>query len=130
MKSLFRFLGLMLFLSGWAVVALCVHVVRIPDPANGQLSKLIIVPKNRLGPQDTYVDARSWTMADVKAHPLLVLRVLESGKADEFKFLADPKDKKDVETQLTDTLSGTQAADNPGSNSAVRRSVRSAGFSH
>ena len=111
----------MLFISGWGVVALCVHVVRIPDPANAQQSKLVIVPKNRLGPDDTYVDARTWTIADVKTHPLIVLRVLEAGKADEFKFLADPKSSKDVETQLTDALS-----DSP---TATRTSVHSAGFS-
>lgn len=121
MKSFIRFLGLMLFISGWGVVALCVHVVRIPDPANAQQSKLVIVPKNRLGPDDTYVDARTWTIADVKTHPLIVLRVLEAGKADEFKFLADPKSSKDVETQLTDALS-----DSP---TATRTSVHSAGFS-
>lgn len=126
MKSLARFLSLMLFLSGWAVVALCVHVVRIPDPANAQQSKLVIVPKNRLGADDTYVDARTWTITDVKAHPVLILRILESGKADEFKFLADPKDTKDVETQLTDALSDTNAA----SSSATRNPLRPAGFSH
>ena len=130
MKSIIRFLGVALCLSGWAVAAFCLHVVRVPDPANAQQSKLIVVPKNRLNLDDTYVDARSWTIADAKDHPLLVLRLLRAGKADELKFLADPKNNKDVETQLTDALSETQAGATTTTSTATRNSVRPAGFSH
>jgi hypothetical protein len=44
-------------------------------------------------------------MTDVASHPLVVLRLLRAGKADDLKFLADPKSKKDVEGQLLDVLS-------------------------
>jgi hypothetical protein len=105
-KSIIRLLGLIVCLSGWIVVAFCVHVVRVPDPANGQQSKLLVVPKYRLGLDETYVDARSWTAADVKEHGALILRLLRADKADELKYLTDPKSKLDTETQLTDELSG------------------------
>lgn len=110
MKSFFRFLGLIVCLSGWIVAAFCLHVVRVPDPGDAQQSKLIVVPKNRLNLDDTYVDARHWTVADVKDHSLLVLRLLRADKADDLKFLGDPKSSKDIETQLTDDLSDTAAA--------------------
>jgi hypothetical protein len=129
-KSFIRFLGLVLCLSGWAVAALCLHVIRIPDPANAQQSKLIVVPKNRLNVDDTYVDARAWTMADVKTHPLLVLRLMKLGKADDLKFLADPKNNKDIETQLTDALSDSADGGNVNSSTTSRTSIRPAGFSH
>jgi len=121
---------LIVCLSGWAVAALALYVVRIPDPGNPQQSRLIVVPKNRLTIEDTYIDARTWTMGDVPNHPLVVLRLLRAGKADELKFLADPKSGKDIETQLTDVLSGSRAATNPSSFISNRSSLRSAGFGH
>ena len=125
-KSLARFLGVLVMLSGWAVAALSVHVVRTPDPNNPRESKLVVVPKNRLNVNDTYVDAREWTMSDIPTHGLLVLRVLQTGKADDFKYLADPKSKEDIETQLTDALAGTKLP----TTTPTRTSVRPAGFWH
>lgn len=107
MKSIFRFVCLVVTLSGWFVAALSLYVVRVPDPGNPQQSKLIIVPKNRLSMDETYVDARDWTMSDVSSHPFVVLRLLRAGKADEFKYLGDPKSKKDIETQLLDAVSNS-----------------------
>jgi hypothetical protein len=103
-KSLIRYVCFALMLSGWIVAALCIHIVRTPDPNNPRDSKIVVVPKNRLGVHDEYVDARTWTMADVPDHATVVLRMLEAGKADELKFLADPKSNQDVETQLTDAI--------------------------
>lgn len=57
MKSIFRLLCLLLMLSGWVVAGLSIYVIRTPDPNNPQASKLIVVPKNRLDFNDTYVDA-------------------------------------------------------------------------
>lgn len=116
MRSLIRFLSLLLIVSGWTLAALCLYVVRTPDPGNPQQSQFVVIPKNRLGFDDTYVDARTWTMSDVRDHGWLILRVLQTGKADEFKYLADPKSKEDIQTQLTDALSDTTA---PSSRSAT-----------
>jgi len=129
LKSLINLIGVVLCLGGWAVAALCVHIVRVPDAGNPQESKLVIVPKNRLGLEDTYVDARGWTIESVKAHPLLVLRLLRSGKADELRFLADPRSSRDIETQLTDYLSDMQAGETANSYTTSQTSIRSAGFS-
>ena len=110
MKSIIRFLSVLLILAGWGLASLALHVVRTPDPSNAQQSKLVVIPKNQLGLDDTYVDARRWTMSDVRDHGMLMLRVLQTSKADEFKFLADPKSKDDIATQLTDALSDPKAA--------------------
>lgn len=106
MKSLFRLIGLALTLSGWGVAALCLHVVRMPNPANPQESKLLVLPKVRVGISDTYVDARQWTLADIPNHPELIQRVLDAGKADDFKYLADPHSGETIQTQLSDALTG------------------------
>jgi hypothetical protein len=85
MKTLFRSVFLVLFLAGWGLAALSLHVVR------AQGDKIVLIPKDRLGIQDTYVDARSWTAQDVADHPALVKRILQSGKANVFTYVSgDP----------------------------------------
>jgi hypothetical protein len=108
-KLLIRFLSVLMIFGGWGLAALAVHVVRTPDPSNTQQSKLVIVPKNELDWHDTYVDARGWTMTDVAQHQMLMHRVVFAGKADEFKFLGDPKSKDDITTQLIDALTDSKA---------------------
>ena len=108
MKSIFRFICLVLMVSGWVVAALCLHVVRTPDPSDAHQSKLVVIPKQRLGIQDTYVDARDWTMADVPAHGSLILELINAQKADQLKFLADPNSKQSIEIQLVDVLTAAQ----------------------
>ena len=130
MKSIFRLVGLLVLLSGWGAAAMCVYIVRIPDAGNPQQSKLLIVPKNHLGPDGTYVDARTWTMADVKSHPLVIIRVLESGKADDFNFLTDPKDKRNAESQLSDAISDSPAVSAASAPLLSPRTSHSATFSH
>lgn len=108
MKSILRFICLVLMVSGWVVAALCLHVVRTPDPADAHQSKLVVIPKQRLGVADTYVDARDWTMADVPAHGPLILEMLNAQKGNELKFLSDPNSKQSVEIQLVDALTAAQ----------------------
>jgi hypothetical protein len=105
-KSLFRLIGLALMFSGWGVAALCLHVVRMPNPANPAESKLLVLPKVRVGISDTYVDARNWTLADVPNHPALFQRVIDAGKSDDFRYLADPHSGESVQTQLSNALPG------------------------
>jgi hypothetical protein len=102
-----RFLSVVLILGGWGIAALALHVVRTPDPSNPQESNLVVIPKNELDWKETYVDARGWTMADVSEHRMLMLRVLYTDKANEFKFLADPKSKDSIAEQLTAVLSNS-----------------------
>jgi hypothetical protein len=108
-KSIFRLIGLALTVSGWAVAALCLHVIRTPNPSDPSQSKLVVIPKARLGLTDTYVDARHWTLADVPDHKALIWRVLDAGQAEQLKYLTDPKSGSDVQTQLTDALTGDHA---------------------
>src|SRR5580693_2987340 len=110
MRTLARIICLALFFSGWALAALCLHVVRTPDPMDPSRSNLVVIPKTRLGIADTYVDARFWTSADVPQHASLIGRMIDAGKASELKYLANPKSKDDVQTQLTDMLAATRSA--------------------
>jgi hypothetical protein len=129
-KSIFRFICFLLMISGWAVAALSVYVIRTPDPTDPQKSKLIVVPKNRLDFNDTYVDARTWTIADVPTHPIIIMRVLETDKQDEMKYLADPKSNKDIRTQLNDALTNSQqpAPTTNTSPTTAHAAVKRAGF--
>jgi hypothetical protein len=83
-RSLFRLVFVTLLLSGWGLAALSLHVVRTP-------SQIGLIPKQRLGFTDTYVDARSWTLDDLSSHPALVRRVLEAHLSNLFAYLADPR---------------------------------------
>ncbi|MDP9175953.1 MAG: hypothetical protein M3O30_19115 [Planctomycetota bacterium] len=109
MKSVIRLVVFSLMVSGWALAAMCLHIVRTPNPSDPTQSNFVVVPKDRIGVNQTYVDARGWTLADLPAHSDLMARLLSAGKADQFKFLVDPKKKEDVQAQLTDALTGKNA---------------------
>lgn len=78
MKTAFRLLVLMLLLVGWSLAGLALHVVYAP----GEPGRLAIVPKDRLGIDDTWCDTRQWTAADLPKHAAVVQRLIETGKAD------------------------------------------------
>jgi hypothetical protein len=103
-KNLIRLVYLSLLLGGWSLAALSLHVVRTPD-------KIGLIPKERLGITDTYVDARKWTLADLNNHPVLVKRLLEANKADLFQYLADPN-KGDISRQLSGASAQAPAEQN------------------
>lgn len=97
MKTLFRLIVFVLLVGGWGLAALSLHVVR------AQGDRIVLIPKQRLNLTDTYVDARTWTLANVGDHEQLVERIIQSGKADSFAYVvADPKG--DVQRQLEDAL--------------------------
>ena len=74
MKVLLRIAVAVLLVAGWALFASAVHVVRGPD-------RVAVIPKDRLGLADTYVDVRGWTLDDVRAHPSVAARLVATGKA-------------------------------------------------
>ncbi len=125
MKSLMRFVVFALMISGWAVAALCLHVVRTPNPSDPQQSNLVVIPKERLGIRETYVDARMWKMSDVLDHRQLVLSMVYAGQAKQLQFLADPDNKTDIATQLTDELSGDPVPAHQSAPTRPRNSTRS-----
>jgi hypothetical protein len=97
-KLLFRLTLLSVLLSGWGMAALSLHVVRTPD-------RIGLIPKQRLGITDTYVDARKWTLSDLPAHAQLVQRVLQANKAELFGYLTDPN-HGDAADQLNAAIRG------------------------
>ena len=81
MKNIFRFLTLLLLVGGWALAASSLHVVNAPG-------RVIVVPKDHLSFNEIYVDTREWKMEDVSAHPVVVKRLIERGKADALQHVA------------------------------------------
>lgn len=98
MKGIFRFLVVMLILSGWGLAALSLHVVRTPDQV-----PITLVPKQRLGVNDTWVDTTKWTIDDVSRHPAVVEQLIRSEKVEAIKHVA-VKDGGDLMSQITDAL--------------------------
>src|SRR5690606_39050212 len=98
MKTLFRLIILVLLLAGWAFLAAALHVVRTP-------STLTIVTKERFGFADTYVDTRTWTIAEVESHPAVVQRLVDAGKADRLAHvLPDEPDAETLSEQLLNAV--------------------------
>lgn len=97
MKTIIRLIVLVLIVGGWGLAAAALHVVRTP-------STITVVPKNRLGLRDTYVDTRSWTMEDVVKHADVTRRLIALGKADLLGNVADPKDGQPLQEQLHEAL--------------------------
>ena len=62
--------------------------------------KLVIVPKNRLGFGDTYVDTRGWTAEQAGEHEEVVTRMLEAGKGD----LLDHVVEQTVRSRIDDII--------------------------
>jgi len=101
MKTIIRLFVLILLLAGWGLAAAALHVIRTP-------STITIVPKNRLGFRDTYVDTRSWKMEDVARHADVTRRLIQLGKTDLLSNVADPKDPQPLEAQLHEALDRAQ----------------------
>lgn len=84
MKQLFRSIVFVLLVSGWALASAALYVVRTP-------SKILVFPKNSLGYRDTYVDTRSWTINDDRAHSAVVTRIIQLGKSDALAHTVNTK---------------------------------------
>ena len=83
-KFLVRGVFAVLLVSGWAIAALAVHVVVVPFQAEDQAEswRVVVVPKERLGLAQTYVDTRGWTEQEAAEHVELLARLTEAGKGD------------------------------------------------
>ena len=93
LKLAWRLIFLTLFLAGWGIAALAIHVVVVP--ANGSSSAsgdgdgfhVLVIPKNRFAIKDTYADTRGWTAEEAARHEALMSRLVEAGQADELGHL-------------------------------------------
>ena len=100
MKALIRTLTVLLLLGGWGLSAMALHVIR----TNGSPRQFIVVPKNRLGLSDTYVDTRAWTIDDAASHPAVVKRLIETDKYQVLAHTSGEDDPFRVLEQLTDAI--------------------------
>ena len=76
-----------LLIGGWALASAALHVVVVPaDDMPGDVN-VVIVPKNRLGIDQTYVDTRGWTPQTALDHEALVYRLIEAGKTDQLNHI-------------------------------------------
>ena len=82
MKNLFRLIVAVVMLAGWSLAALALHVVHGPG------NRVIVIPKQSLSWRDIYVDTSKWTLNDVAAHPELVNRLIQTGKASALQHVA------------------------------------------
>lgn len=99
MRTIFRFIVLLLLVVGWGLAAFSLHVVRTPDDI-----PITLVPKERFGLTDTYVDTRMWTLDDVAQHSELVEKLISAGKADVLRHVVGAKPDGDVKTQLISAI--------------------------
>lgn len=98
MKQAFRFIVGLLLVVGWVLATLSLHLVHTPDDLP------TLVPKERLGFTDTYVDTRNWTPDDVAAHPAVVQKLINSGKADLLRHVFKDQRGGDLNVQLMSAL--------------------------
>jgi len=97
MKTAFRIFVAMLILSGWGLAGSALHVVWTGDSP-------IIIPKDRIGVRDTYVDVSKWTADDVANHPAVALRLVRTGKADALKSAFKATSQQDLIDQINDAI--------------------------
>lgn len=106
MKNLFRLVVFLLLIGGWGLAAMSLHIVRTPGTASREF---IVVPKNRLGFGDTYVDARGWTLDDVWAHRSVIGRMIETEKYMALAHVTGETEPAEVRQKLDDArMSGPQ----------------------
>src|SRR4051794_22709408 len=97
MKRFFRLTVFLLLVGGWTLASSALHVVRTPG-------HVVVLPKNRVGFHDTYVDTRTWTIQNVRQHTELAARLLQVGKGNLLAHTIDSSAAGDVETQLVDAI--------------------------
>src|SRR3954468_12343160 len=93
MKKVIRLFVALLLVGGWSLAASALHVIYTG-------SSVIVIPKNRLGVSDTYVNVSNWTADDVTNHPLVAQRLVATGKADVLAVAFKAKSSEDLIDQI------------------------------
>lgn len=99
MKNLFRLVVFVLLITGWGLAATALHVVRTPGATSREF---VIVPKNRIGITDTFVDTRAWTLDDASNHPGVVRRMIETEKYMALAHVTGESEPAEVQQRLAD----------------------------
>jgi hypothetical protein len=97
MKKMFFLIVTLLLIAGWSLAATALHVVWTGD-------RPVVIPKDRLGLRDTYVNTSAWTADDVAAHPAVVKRLVATGKADVLAPAFKPAAGDELVTQINDAI--------------------------
>ena len=93
MKNVFRVIVTLLLLGGWLLSALSLHVVRAP---NG----IVVIPKERVGVKDTYVDVTKWDLPRVGSHPDVVGRLIETNHVEKLSHVTKSVSSDDLVSQI------------------------------
>lgn len=97
LKRFTRLVGLAVLVGGWSLAGASLYVIKTPG-------HLVILPKDRLGYHDTFVNTRNWTLNDVRAHPAVTARLLHLNRLDLLSNVVDPTNP-DAQAQLADAIS-------------------------
>ena len=98
MKKTIRLFVTLLLVGGWMLAASALHVIYTG-------SSLIVIPKDRIGLRDTYVNVTNWTADDVSNHPLVAKRLIATGKTDAIAGAFKYKNQDDLVQQIQDAAS-------------------------
>jgi hypothetical protein len=95
MKKVFKFLFFVILAAGWVVATRAVHIVRAPGLLAGFrntkfVGQILIIPKETMGWDHTWVDITKWTPSDIPENPAVVERISELGKKDLLNHILEP----------------------------------------
>lgn len=93
----------LLLIGGWTLASASLHVVRTPG-------KVLIIPKDRVGFRDTYVDTRAWTLESVSQHPSVSARLVHLDRASLLSHVITDNSRGEVRAQLIEAIDHPQAA--------------------
>ena len=87
MKTFFKLFVLVILLSGWLLASRSLYLVRGPGkfagiPKTEWAGRFALITKDCMGWRDTYADTSHWSPTDLATHPVLVQRIMESGRKD------------------------------------------------
>ena len=97
---MFKLAFFMFIMTGWALAASALYVVRSPDG-------FAVVTKESLTFTDTYADTRTWERKDVADHREVVARLIRTEKAGMLAHILGNAKASDVKDQLSDALEKT-----------------------
>ena len=93
MKNVFRVIVTLALLGGWLLAASALHVVRAP-------SGIVVIPKDRIGVRETYVDVSKWDLPRVAAHPGVVGRLIQTNHVDKLSHVTKSTSAEDLVHQI------------------------------
>jgi hypothetical protein len=98
MKKAFRIIVAMLLIGGWGLAASALHVVWTG-------SMPVVIPKNRVGVRDTYVNVAKWKAPeDVQNHAEVAQRLLATNRENLIAHVFNAPDHDTLVAQIQDCV--------------------------